>query len=298
MKNVYIKLLYGLLLFAWGGGAMSTSLYYQNGGGAGIRPYIIPHGSISYSDIDWGRTLLNSSTYQGGYTISAAALANGNFFWYYSTSMRNQWCPVGTNFSCVGTSSSCSAGERLTAQNQAIDWINSIMSQQPKLENDIFYDHPAEEVTKTSWECRDRTSPNNWVFIEMPISVEVLPETPVDKSVCSLNSQNLNLNYSSTNLNIDGLTQNTNLNISCTAGNAQNYQLKLTGNNVTNGNLNFGNGVSAQVSLNGSQVQANGPGIQLNSLTSQTISVSATLSGNASVSGVSKATGILILDAL
>lgn len=62
------------------GGAMSTSLYYQNGGGGGSRPYIIPHGSISYSDIDWGRTLLNSSTYQGGYTISAAALANGNFF--------------------------------------------------------------------------------------------------------------------------------------------------------------------------------------------------------------------------
>ncbi|MEY0604501.1 hypothetical protein, partial [Providencia huaxiensis] len=123
-------------------------------------------------------------------------------------------------------------------------------------------------------------------------------ETPVDKSVCSLNSQNLNLNYSSTNLNIDGLTQNTNLNISCTAGNAQNYQLKLTGSNVVNGLLNFGNNVSAQVSLNGTPVLANGQGIQLNSLTSQTIPVSATLSGNASVSGVSKVTGILVLEAL
>lgn len=117
-------------------------------------------------------------------------------------------------------------------------------------------------------------------------------------SVCSLNSQQIELSYQSTTTNVSGLRKDGALSVLCTSGTPQNYQLKLTGNNVTNGNLNFGNGVSAQVSLNGSQVQANGPGIQLNSLTSQTISVSATLSGNASVSGVSKATGILILDAL
>lgn len=295
MNKVYIKLIYGLLLFTWGETAMSTSLYYQNGGGGGSRPYIVPYGSISYSDIDWAGTLLNSSTYMGGYTMSALA---DRSLWYWSTSIKNQWCPVGTNFSCVGTSSSCSADERLTAQNQAIDWINSIISQQAKLEQDIYYDAPADQVIKTSWECRDRTNPYNWVYFLMPMSVEVLPETPVDKSVCSLNSQDLNLNYSSTNLNVDGLTQNINLNISCTAGDAQNYQLKLTGSNVVNGLLNFGNNVSAQVSLNGTPVQANGPGIQLNSLTGQTIPVSATLSGNASVSGVSKVTGILVLEAL
>ncbi|MEQ5149984.1 hypothetical protein ABN250_19680 [Providencia stuartii] len=117
-------------------------------------------------------------------------------------------------------------------------------------------------------------------------------------SVCNLNSQNLNLNYSSTSLNVGGITKSTSLNVSCTTGVAQDYQLKLTGSNVVSGRLNFGNGVSAQVSLNGIQVQANGPGIQLNNLVSQTIPVSATLMGNASVSGVSKATGILVLEAL
>lgn len=126
----------------------------------------------------------------------------------------------------------------------------------------------------------------------------LIPEPPSKASVCNLNSQNLNLSYSATSLNVDGLTQSANLNVICTAGDAQDYRLKLTGNNVTNGNLNFGNGVSAQVSLNGSQVQANGSGIQLNRLTSQTIPVSATLTGNASISGVSKATGILVLEAL
>lgn len=116
-------------------------------------------------------------------------------------------------------------------------------------------------------------------------------------SVCSLNSQNLNLGYSSTSLNVDGLTQSTNLNVTCTAGNAQNYELKLTGPNVTNGRLDFNNGVSAQVSLNGTQVQANGTGIPLNSLTSQTIPVSATLTGTAATSGPSNASGILVLEA-
>ncbi|HCT9039509.1 TPA: hypothetical protein OUB44_003044 [Providencia rettgeri] len=117
-------------------------------------------------------------------------------------------------------------------------------------------------------------------------------------SVCNLNSQNLNLNYSSTSLNVGGITKSTSLNVSCTTGAPQDYQLKLIGSNVVAGRLNFGNGVSAQVSLNGSQVEVNGTGIQLNSLTSQTIPVSATLTGNASVSGVSQATGILILEAL
>lgn len=119
-------------------------------------------------------------------------------------------------------------------------------------------------------------------------------------SVCNLNSQNLNLNlnYSSTSLNVGGVTQSTSLNVSCTTGVAQDYQLKLTGSNVVAGRLNFGNGVSAQVSLNGTQVQVNGPKIRLNSLTSRTIPVSATLTGTAATSGVSNTTGILVLDAL
>ena len=117
-------------------------------------------------------------------------------------------------------------------------------------------------------------------------------------SVCSLNSQNLNLNYSSTSLNVNGLKQSTNLTVSCTSGKAQNYTLKLTGSNVVNGRLNFGNGVSATVTLNGLSVIANGNGIQLNNLVNQNIPVSATLVGSANSSGASSANGILILEAL
>lgn len=126
---------------------------------------------------------------------------------------------------------------------------------------------------------------------------DITPPELGESAVCSLNSQNLNLGYSSTNLNVNGLTKNTNLTVSCTSGNAKNYQLKLTGTNVTNGRLNFGNGVSAQVSLNGTQVQANGEGIQLNGLTSASIPVTATLVGTALEPGTTNANGILVLDA-
>lgn len=127
--------------------------------------------------------------------------------------------------------------------------------------------------------------------------IVVPPPEITPNSACNLNSQNLNLNYSSSNLNVDGLTQSSNLNISCTTGDAQNYQLKLTGTNVTNGLLNFNNGVSAQIYLNGDPVQANGAGIQLNSLTSSTIPISATLKGNSLSSGPSYASGVLVLEA-
>ncbi|MDR2225962.1 MAG: hypothetical protein LBE52_08195, partial [Providencia sp.] len=101
----------------------------------------------------------------------------------------------------------------------------------------------------------------------------------------------------STNLNVSGLTKSTNLVISCTEGDTKDYKLKLTGSKVTNGRLSFGNGVSAQVSLNGIQVQANGSGIQLNGLTTSSIPVSATLAGTAATSGSSNASGVLVLEA-
>lgn len=124
------------------------------------------------------------------------------------------------------------------------------------------------------------------------------PEPESIGSVCSLNSQNLNLNYSSSGLNVDGLRQSTNLTVTCTTGTPQNYQLKLTGSNTSQGRLNFGNGVSAQVSLNGTQVAANGTGISLNGLTSQMLPVSASLVGTASGPGVTNANGVLVLEAL
>jgi len=159
-----------------------------------------------------------------------------------------------------------------------------------------YYKYPAVEMMMFSCQL----SPGRFARgkIHTHATHNVIPPPQDDVSICSLNSQNLNLTYSSTNLNVDGLAQTTSMNVSCTAGNAQDYELKLTGNNVINGRLNFSNGVSAQISLNGTNIRANGDGIKLKSLTNGVISVYATLVGTASNAGISNASGVLVLNAL
>lgn len=180
------------------------------------------------------------------------------------------------------------------------EWANSYLSTSP-----VYFIYrgfaPSEiqsyQLIAVYFRCK---SPQTGVALHVqmyPKAGEITNPPPLVGS-CTLNSQNLNLTYSSASLNVNGLTQSTNLNILCSGGNAKDYELKLTGSNVTNGRLNFGNGVSAQISLNGTQVQANSSGIQLNALTSRSISVSATLVGAASNSGTTSANGILILNAL
>ncbi|WP_272658879.1 hypothetical protein [Providencia sp. PROV148] len=159
-----------------------------------------------------------------------------------------------------------------------------------------FYDYPA-----IQWMAFTCMLPDGMWFrgtIRTESTEIVVPPPHKDVSICSLNSQNLNLNYSATSLTVTGLMQSTELNISCTAGDAKDYQLKLTGSNVINGRLNFGNGVSAEITLNGVSVKANGDAIKLDKLASKNIPVSATLIGTANSSGVSSANGIIVLEAL
>lgn len=180
-----------------------------------------------------------------------------------------------------------------------VQWANSYLSSSPiyQIRDPAPSAIQSYRLSGVYFRCK---SPENGVALHVqlyPEAGEIINPPPI-VGACSLNSQNLNLNYSSNSLNVNGITKSTNLNISCTSGDAKDYQLKLIGTDVTNGRLNFGNGVSAQISINGTQVQANGLGVQLNSLTSRSIPISATLVGIASNSGITNANGILVLDAL
>lgn len=188
---------------------------------------------------------------------------------------------------------------RGASASTARSWLNS-MFQPPGFTGAVTAGQNNTNWTnaRVALDCVDRVN-NKWIRLSLNQGNDLVIKPPAGAySTCSLNSQNLNLNYSSTNLNVNGLTQSTNLTVSCTVGAAQDYQLRLTGTNVTNGRLNFGNGVSAQVSLNGTQVSANGSGIRLNSLTSLSIPIRADLIGTATNSGTTTASGVLILDAL
>lgn len=133
-------------------------------------------------------------------------------------------------------------------------------------------------------------------YIEAEIVNPPFPPTQ-PASVCSL-SNNVSLSYSSSTLNVNGLSQNSYLSVNCTSGTASDYMLRLTGTNVSGGRLSFGNNVSAQVYLNGTSVSVNGSGIRLNSLTSRSIPVRADLIGTAANSGTTTANGVLVLEAL
>ncbi|HHN8583486.1 TPA: hypothetical protein ACRR2I_004016 [Providencia rettgeri] len=304
-KNQFLNLLVGFLYltpffsFSW----MEFSPLVP-----GNYRVLVPQGFLVESDVsDWNSSDITQIAWYGGKTMGAMGNAVGSIESnMYLSASGSQWCPVNTNFSCIRRNygnNNCSESEEALARKQAIEWSNSILSQSPRLtwakvptSTSTTVPKEIDEIFVTEFQCRDRTPPQNWVLIASYKPWRVNPGVPPNKSVCSLNSQNLNLSYSSASLNVNGLTQSTNLNVTCGTGDAQDYQLKLTGTNVTNGRLNFTNGVSAQVSLNGTQVQANGSGIQLNGLTTRSISVSATLMGTAATSGQSGASGILVLD--
>lgn len=127
--------------------------------------------------------------------------------------------------------------------------------------------------------------------------IEVVNPPGEIKSVCSF-TNDVSFTFNASSLDVNGLTHSKNLNISCTPGTSRNYTLRLTGTSVINGRLNFGNGVSAQISINGHSVSANGSGVTLNNLVNQDIPLSATLVGGGSGPGVTNASGVLVLDAL
>lgn len=131
---------------------------------------------------------------------------------------------------------------------------------------------------------------------QIDANMVVIPPTI---SACFLDNANIQMEFASSTLNTDGKMAESSLYVNCTIGDPQDYQLSLIGlgGKVTNGRLDFGNGVSARISLNGTPLQANGPSINLNRLTSQTIPITAVLSGTAESSGVSNTMGVLILNA-
>lgn len=267
---------------------------YRVGTAATIK---IMGGVISAGDIDKGR----SSVTSGQSPSNTAIVTNifntesggGNVVQYFAT-LGGQTCPA--NFDPSRLSD--------TDYDILAQWINGIVAQQNTMTyyNGIipsydYYKYPG--VRWMGFNCVSASG--QWFRTVIPtegVAIIVPPPQEGEKSVCTLNSQNLNLSYSSATLNVDGLSQSASLVVSCSSGDAKNYNLKLTGSNVTNGRLNFGNGVSAQISLNGTQVQANGSGIQLNSLVSGSININSVLSGVATTPGTTNANGVLILDAL
>lgn len=94
------------------------------------------------------------------------------------------------------------------------------------------------------------------------------------------------------------MRRNEQLHIICTAGVAIDYTVRLLANSETNGRLQFDSGASAQITLNGKNLVANGEKHVFPTLVTSDIDLGIELVGSASEAGVSTATGILLLEAL
>ncbi|MEY0878580.1 hypothetical protein [Providencia manganoxydans] len=261
------------------------------------KNYVILEGSVTISDVEWPRGCGNNTGCDGGQHTAGPAIAIKVVDAQGKDIILGY---VNNNYPTCNQHYSDSPLYWSNAEKASfVQWVNSYLSSSPVYQ---AYDIPPSTILSYQllavyFRCK---SPQNGVALHVqlyPETVTIINPPPI-VGTCSLNSQNLNLNYSSNSLNVNSITQSTNLNISCTSGDVNDYQLKLIGTDVTKGRLNFGNGVSAQISINGTQVQANGLGIQLNSLTSRSIPIIATLVGTASSSGITNANGILVLDAL
>lgn len=132
-----------------------------------------------------------------------------------------------------------------------------------------------------------------------PEQVPVLDPTttPPSASTCTLVSLPP-IPFSSGSINIAGMRRNEQLHIVCTAGVAIDYTVRLLANSETNGRLQFDSGASAQITLNGKNLVANGEKHVFPTLVTSDIDLGIELVGSASEAGVSTATGILLLEAL
>ncbi|HHN8583357.1 TPA: hypothetical protein ACRR2I_003887 [Providencia rettgeri] len=256
-------------------------------------------GSVTVEDLWWGNSTIDWRGDTEGSNTRLGVLPRtvlGRVIRYFDSNIESCGATLENNYRNVLTEES---RVKFTA------WVNSYLAKSPiqKLtyQADIDLAGKIEGLNTNAlyFRCRN-VGTGKIVHVQMypDFAQSVNPPPEFNESSCTLNNQSLSLQFSSSSLYVSGQMQTGSIQVSCSAGDPVDYTMKLTGTNVTNGNLNFGNGVSAAITLNGASIKANGAAIQFHKLVSQNISVSATLVGSANSPGVTTASGVLVLEAL
>lgn len=185
-------------------------------------------------------------------------------------------------------------------------WIN-LMKGQPRTWRSLSpLPRAPATVNKIVWTCEIALTNSNGgrgynaaMRLLNPHDVPVVDPstTPPSASTCTLVALPP-ISFMSGTRNVAGMRRNEQLHVVCTAGVAIDYTLRLLANSETNGRLLFDSGVSAQITLNGKNLVANGEKHVFPTLVTSDIDLGTELVGSASESGVSTATGILLLEAL
>lgn len=256
-------------------------------------------GSVTTSEINFNNTCGNSSTCNGGQHNEAPAITVA------TEGPAVVLSYVASAYPTCNKHYEVAPGGVFNAEQRAdfTVWANSYLATNP-----IFYltrGIPPEYAERVSlraiyFRCK---SPVNGVALHVQLYTDtgtIIDPIPKPSS-CSFTTSAINLGFTSNNLTVNQ-TKTSSLNIGCTTGDPKNYKIRLkpaSGTNVNSGRLVFGNGVLAQVSLNGINLNAGDDNSSVNitsSSVSTTLPVQVVLSGTASNSGYSTAQGILVLE--
>lgn len=165
---------------------------------------------------------------------------------------------------------------------------------------------PPSTVLSVTYSCQSSRLKDGWgvglrarMSLVSPSSITVVDPSnaPPDASFCTLTSLP-SITFMASKFDVSGTRRSETLHVRCSDGVPQNYTIRLlaTSTTSTGGRLLFDSGVSAQISLNGQNLEANGEKHVFPNLTTTDILLAADLVGSSSGFGVSSATGVLILE--
>lgn len=206
---------------------------------------------------------------------------------------------------CPATGDDYRNGPVVSMRPLIVSWINSRMPMTiPYLASNVGKGEPV-VVNNYNFGCFSPSPPSglmtsaNRVFVSFTVRPDdiAIVDPTVDPSVCSI-SDIPEISFSSFSKDVNGLKKSESVSFGCGAGNPQHYKLRLTGNADDSGRLLFSSGVAAKISFNSQPLNANGTPVELRALVSGTATLDVELVGTAPETGVSHATGVLILENL
>ncbi|HFV9294093.1 TPA: hypothetical protein ACIAIE_003959 [Serratia fonticola] len=267
------------------------------------------------SDIDWSTaTNFESGSNRSIETITLKSAAQipspfGDTGYGYCPTVVACALPIPSNFSNADAAiiiNYCSSHTAMEGRQAGVDFINGAKGRPRSLR--VGYPTPVAPVTVQSiyWTCSplDLTTSRGtrYTVVMALLNAEQVPvldpsTTPPSASTCTLQTLPL-ISFSSGSTNMAGMRRNEQLHVICSPGVSIDYTIRLLANSEINGRLLFDSGVSAQTTLNGKNLVANGEKHVFSSLVTSDIDLGIELVGSASEPGVSTATGILLLEAL
>lgn len=285
------------------------------------RSFVKLNGIVGYGDFNFSSSggavaqLGGQREPEVGIYMKSLAI-NGQYGTFYSS--FNAKCPtdellcaVPARFSRLNDADKaiveeyCSSVDPETAKTLWVQFANS-RSGYPQVLKSGTTPKPPSVVTSVSYGCTAnhvRSADGGLLSASQslvsPESITVVdPSTaPPNASICTLTSLP-SFSFMASKFDVTGTRRSETLHVQCAEGVPQNYTIRLlaTSTSSTGGRLLFNSGVSAQISLNGRNIEANGEKHVFPNLTTTDILLVAELVGSSSDFGVSSATGVLILE--